>query len=312
MMDEVWSGTARKFTALGGLLIGVAALVVARDSPEYSFSAGSPASLVVGFAAGASLVAAGILSSDAPQTGRFGVALAAAGIAWFLLEFDNPGAGAAAVFAVGLVLHAACPPLLAHALFAYPARTPRRPEVVILAAGYVIALVPLGILPAIAFDPETQGCALCPGNPLAVRAMPDVLTWSLNAGSVSLIGWVLAVSVLLGRRLTSATVAARLRLSPVLLPGLVYVGLAGAWFWNGLGPGFPGTDPTGRLLWHLQALALLAVAAGTAVVRVRRWRTRTAVGRLVVEATQAGSGELREALAHLLKDPSLAILFPLA
>ena len=215
------------------------------------------------------------------------------------------------MFAAGLVLHAGCPPLVAHALLLYPARSLRRSDVVVLAVGYVLALVPLGVLPAIAFDPEVQGCALCPDNPLAMGAMPEVLTWSLNVGSVSLIGWALVVSALLGRRLRSATVAARRLLAPVLLPGLVYLGLVGAWFWNGLGPGFPATDPAGRLLWLLQAFALIAVAAGTAVVRITRWRTGAAVGRLVVEATQAGAGELREALAHLLKDPALAILFPL-
>ena len=229
-----------------------------------------------------------------------------------MLEFDNPGANVAPVFAMGLVLHAACPPLVAQALLAYPARAPTRSEDIVLAVGYALALVALGIIPAIAFDPDAQGCALCPGNPLAIRAMPDVATWSLNAGSLALIGWALAVVLLIGRRLRSATVAARRRLSPVMLAGLAYFGLAGAWFWNGLGPGFPDIDPAGRLLWLLQALALLAVAAGTVVVRITRWRTRAAVGRLVVEATQAGSGELREALAHLLKDPSLAILFPLA
>jgi signal transduction histidine kinase len=58
-------------------------------------------------------------------------------------------------------------------------------------------------------------------------------------------------------------------------------------------------------------VALAGVAAGTAWERVRVWRARTAVARLVVDASRTSPGGLRDALAAMLGDPSLAVLFPL-
>ena len=42
-------------------------------------------------------------------------------VRWFLLEWNNPGVGSPLVFTIGLVLYAAAPPLIAHALLTYPA-----------------------------------------------------------------------------------------------------------------------------------------------------------------------------------------------
>jgi signal transduction histidine kinase len=303
---------ARILGLAGGLLVGAIAIVTAASSPEYSFGGYSWVYLVVGLAAGWSLVVVGVLAHPERHGRRFGFAAMAAGSAWFLLEFDNPGTASSLIFTIGLVLHVGCPPLVAHALVGYPARIPRRHERVVLAAGYAVALVPLGVLPALVFAPAAQGCMVCPDNQLALRSMPEVLWWSQHSGTLLLIAWALAVLVLLGRRMLAATVAARRRLVPVLLPGMVYLGLVGVWFWHGLVPGFPGSDAIGRVLWLGQALALLGIAGGVVFERVQTWRVRTAVAQLVVDAAQMRSGGLREAFAVLLNEPSLNLLFPLA
>jgi hypothetical protein len=121
------------------------------------------------------------------------------------VKFDNPGAASPVVFTIGLLMHAVCPPLLAHALVSYPARAPRQLERVVLAMGYAIALVLLGLLPAAAFVPAEQGCTVCPANLLALRPRPYVLWWSQNTGSVLLIGWTVTVLVLLCGRIRAAT-----------------------------------------------------------------------------------------------------------
>jgi signal transduction histidine kinase len=295
-----------------GSLVSVVAVVTATGSAGYSFGGYSWPPLAVELAAGWSLMAVGVLAHPRRHGRRFGLAVLAAGSAWFLVEFDNPGAVSPVVFTIGLVLHAVCPPLVGHALVSYPARTPGRRERVVLAVGYAVALVPLGLLAAVALVPAAQGCMVCPDNQLALRSMPDVVWWSQNTGSLLLIGWALTVLVLLGARIRAATVAARRRLVPVLLPGMVYLGLVSAWFWHGLGPGFPGPDAVGRALWLGQAVALLGIAGGVALERVQTWRVRTTVARLVVDAAQMRSGGLRAALAALLKEPSLNLLFPLA
>ncbi|HEY7595292.1 MAG TPA: histidine kinase [Actinophytocola sp.] len=303
--------SARILGLAGGLLISIIAIATATASTPYSFGGHSRPFLAVELAAGWSLVAAGVLAHPERHGRQFGLALLTAGSAWFLVEFDNPGASAV-VFTIGLLLHAVCPPLVAHALAGYPARTPSRSERVVLAWGYAIAFVPMGLLPAVAFVPARQGCTVCPDNLLALRSAPDVVWWSLNIGSSLLIGWALTVLVLLGGRIRAATVAARRRLLPVLLPGVVYLGLVGAWFWHGLGPGFPGPDVVGRALWLGQASALLGVAGGVAFDRWQAWRVRTAVAQLVVDAARARPGGLREAFADMLNEPSLNLLFPLA
>jgi signal transduction histidine kinase len=263
--------------------------------------------VVVELAAGWGLLAVGALAGP-PRHGRaFCAAVLAAGWAWFLVEFDNPGAPQA-LFVVGLVLHAVCPPLVAHAALSYPAR---RPDRVVLAVGYAVVLVPLGLLPALAYDPAAQGCTVCPANPVAVASLPEVVVSSQNTGSVLLIGWVAIVLVLLGLRVRTATVAARRRLAPVLAPAMLYLAVAGAWFWHGLGPGFPGPDPVGRVLWLAQAVALLGIAGGVVLDRVTAWRARVAVAQLVVDAAQVPPGGLREAFVALLKEPALNLLFPL-
>src|SRR5262245_53118025 len=188
----------------GGLLVSIGAIATATGSIPYSFGGPSWQPLAVELAAGWCLMAAGVLAHPRRHGSRFGLALLTAGSAWFVVEFDNPGAGSSVVFTTGLLLHAMCPPLLAHALAGYPTRTPGRFERVVLAVGYAVALVPLGLLPAVALVPAAQGCTMCPDNLLALRSMPDVLWWSQNIGSSLLIGWVLTVLVLLGGRIRGA------------------------------------------------------------------------------------------------------------
>ena len=54
------------------------------------------------------------------RAGRFGPLLTAAGFAWFLPEWNNPAIDSSLAFTIGLCLYAACPPLVAHAVLAYP------------------------------------------------------------------------------------------------------------------------------------------------------------------------------------------------
>lgn len=301
---------ARILGLSSGLLVSIVAIATGTASTAYSFGGYSWLPLAVELAAGWSLMAAGVLAHQQRHRSRFGLALLTAGSAWFLVEFDNPGA-TSPVFMIGLVLHAVCPPLIAHALVSYPARTPRRHERVVLLVGYAVALVPLGLLPAVVLVPAAQGCMVCPDNRLALRSMPDMFWWSNNIGSSLLIGWALTILILLSGRIRAATIAARRRLAPVLLPGTAYLGLVSAWFWHSLGPGYPGPDMVGRTLWLGQGVALLGVASGVALERWQAWRVRTTVAQLVVDAARARSGGLREAFAIMLNEPLLNLLFPL-
>src|SRR6188474_2627050 len=102
-----------------GLALGAFSLRVARDHPGYWFAGDSAVGAVALLGAGWAILACGLavcLRGVRPA----GLLLVATGLAWFLPEWNNPGVRSALAFTMGLCLYAACPPLAAHALFAYP------------------------------------------------------------------------------------------------------------------------------------------------------------------------------------------------
>jgi hypothetical protein len=101
---------------------GVFSLAVAREDPGYSFAASSALGAVALLGAGWSLVAVGLAAWwRRPQT-LFGALLAAAGFAWFLPEWSNPGIGSSLAFTIGLVFYGVvAAPLVGHAVLGHPA-----------------------------------------------------------------------------------------------------------------------------------------------------------------------------------------------
>jgi len=103
-----------------GLAFGAFSLAVARGGAGYSFAGSSAFAAAAELAAGYALLAVGVAAWMRPRQARLGAILVAASFAWFVLEWNNPEAGSAGVFTAGLVLYAAAPPLVAHAMLAYP------------------------------------------------------------------------------------------------------------------------------------------------------------------------------------------------
>ncbi len=108
--------TVRTVFLILGLVFGVCTLVLVRQAPEHSFSGGSWPGRVAELAVGWALAGAGFAAARRHPAASFGPALTAAGFAWFLLEWNNPGVGSAIVFTVGLVTYAGCAPLVAYAV----------------------------------------------------------------------------------------------------------------------------------------------------------------------------------------------------
>src|SRR6476659_10740005 len=103
-----------------GIAVGVFTLHVARDDPGYWFAGSSALAGAALLAAGWALIAAGLASWLQRPGSRWGLLLAAAGFAWFVPEWNNPGVGSALAFTAGLCLYATCPALVGHALLVYP------------------------------------------------------------------------------------------------------------------------------------------------------------------------------------------------
>jgi signal transduction histidine kinase len=299
---------------LAGLALGAVSLAIARGEPAFSLAGGAIAAGVAGLVAGWSLLAAGLGAWARRPASRFGLLVAAAGLAWLLAEWNNPGSDSAVAFTLGLVLQAACPPLVGQAALAYPdGRLRSRLERVAVAVAYGGAVLALGILPALFFDPAATGCGQCPANLLGVRDDAKAFAALTRVGVWLGLGWTLLLVALLGGRLIRSMTARRRLLAPVLAPAIVYLTLVAWAFQHALGRGFLGIDAVDRRLWLGQAAALVALALGVSWEWVRGRRTRSALARLVVElAASPPPGGLGAALANALGDASLKLLYPLA
>src|SRR5262245_60367372 len=308
-MARAW----RMALLVAGLALGVFSLAVARGGAGYSFGGGSASAGAAELAAGYALLAVGFAAWMRPRQARLGAILVAASFAWFLLEWNNPAAGSAFVFTIGLVLYAAAAPLVAHAMLAYPdGRVAWWPGRLGLALGYAGSVLLLGLLAAAVFDPAAEGCAQCPGNLLLVGG--GSAYGSLNRAGIYLgLTWSLLVILLAAGDLIRATPARRRLAAPVVLAGCAYLGLVAADFAYSLHRGYLGNDGLDRRLWLGQAAVLCALSVAVIWAWVRAWRTRSALAGLVIELAESPPpGGLRDVLAGVLHDPSLQLAYPLA
>src|SRR5215470_1093606 len=170
-----------------GLAFGVFSLAVARRGAEYSFGGGSVFAGAAELAAGYALLAVGFAAMMRRRQTRLGAILVGASFAWFLVEWNNPAAGSALVFTIGLLLYAAAAPLVAHAMLAYPdGRVGWWAGRLGLALGYAGSVLVLGLLAAAVFDPASEGCAECPRNLLLVSGGGSGAYGRLNRAGVYL------------------------------------------------------------------------------------------------------------------------------
>jgi hypothetical protein len=180
--------------------LGAASAVIAHRNPGYAL-ADTGALIAVELLSGYAVIASGLESWRRRPDSRFAVLIAAGGCGWFLLEWNNPGVGSPLVFTIGLVVYASAPPLIAHALLAYPARRLGHLERGVVAAAYLGSLLLLGLLPALVFDPAAQGCSECPANLALVNGNATLYQDFNRAGIYVGLAWTMAAVALLGWRL---------------------------------------------------------------------------------------------------------------
>ena len=136
-----------QLAAVGAVvLVGVESIAIGRRSPGYSLVGSSAGSAALELAVGLALTCCGAVAMGRRGQRAFGSLLACAGFAWFLQEWDNPGADSAVAFTVGLLFSTVCPVLVAHSALIFSGRRLSRLENVALLAAYASTVGVAGLL----------------------------------------------------------------------------------------------------------------------------------------------------------------------
>src|SRR5262245_24321133 len=140
---------------VGSIVVAVTIGVV-ESGPGYSLAVGQ-----IGFV---TLLVGGIAPALVsiwlwPRRPKVCLLLFGVGMAWFLGEWDNPAAEPW-VFTVGLIGYAVCPALVAQLAVTYDGRSTRWSSAIV-ASGYIITLIVMGVIPALMFAPSPSNCPIC-------------------------------------------------------------------------------------------------------------------------------------------------------
>ena len=287
---------------LVALVVGLAAYRVQVDD---LFSPGDRARAIV--AVGWSFFVAGLIAWSRRPGNRVGPLMVAAGLLLLLrqLRYSHDPAVFTFFFWIGDLSYA----LVGHAALAYPSgRVVDRAERLLVKAGYAVVLAfPLAILlfydgtrPLIFFDPTPrESLVLIAGN-------ADVVEFLQKSFVIAFYGILATLLVaLIVRRLVRASPHARRVLAPLMLAAVAvalraifetvftFVDRPFAYdylFW-----------------WQIIAFVALPVALLAGLLQARLARAN--VGELVLELEHAPPGDIRDALARALDDPTLDVAF---
>jgi signal transduction histidine kinase len=305
--EDARSGLPRPELIVAGaaLLMGLAVIPVGL-ADEFHEPRGIWA--VAGPLIGWSFVGVGLYATMRPPNRSFGVLMVVTGFAWFvavLALIDTP-----LVVSLGVPLGSIWLALVAYALLAFPSgrlhSTADWVVVACLAVAFVFVWIPVLLLtPDIGrlFD-----CDTCPSNPLAVadvQAAGDALIW---VRVVLLVAAFALMCFLLGLRWRRATPTQRRSLTPILFTGLLLAAvfvLSGALY---LAPGLDAlADGMEWAIYPVVVAVPFAFLFGLA--RSHLFRTGAVASLVQRLGGRLDAGELRDALADALGDPSLAIAF---
>ena len=284
-----------------GFVFGLAvlALILTNDLLELR-GAWAVGELVVGW----SFIGVGLFAWGRRPDNRVGMLMTATGFVWFVSSLalsDLP-----LVFTLGSVLGTVFFAVAIHMLLAFPSGRLQSPaERWIVGAAYTLTTICVYPLWLFA-DPESLDCDDCPDNVLLVHdneTLVNTIGTIGNLGGVVLVGAMLVVLVQRWRRATAAqrrflvpVYSAGIALAILLIVTVVFQTLGGR----------------GEELPWIAAMVPLGLVPylflGT-LIRARMIQSG-AVGELVARLNEAPRrGELRDALADALRDPTLELVY---
>jgi signal transduction histidine kinase len=289
--------------AAAGLLLGLAVLALILTSDHMDAPGAWAAGVLL---AGWGFVGVGLYAWGQRPDNRVGMLMAATGFAWLLAAVgfsDLP-----LLFTFGQLLGSLFFAVVIHLLLAFPGgRLQSRAERRIVVALYALTTIgPLILYPFV--DPAQLDCEGCPENVLLVESNESLAT--TLAAIFNLIGAVLVTSVLvlLVRRWRRATAAQRRFLVPVYAAGVAVVLLLIAVVLLQAG-GLQ--DDALEAVWVMSMVpfALVPYVFLGTLVRARMIQSG-AVGELMARLGETPQrGELRDALARALGDPTVELIY---
>ncbi len=244
----------------------------------------------------------GLVAWNRRPGNRFGPLMVAAGFAWFLTALA--ASNNSIPYTIGSILENLPLAIIIHLLLAYPrGRLEWWVTRGIAIAAYVDAVL-LQLLALMFHDPRLDDCRACPPNAVLVEQneeLADALAGAAQIGGALVL---VAVGVIYAQRWREATPPARRMIGPVLVTGAFAAFLLAL----SLSLRFIVPDVVGAALFVLAAVSLAAVPLASLAGLLQSRLARTAVGNLLVELGQSlQPGDLRDALARALGDPSLTI-----
>jgi signal transduction histidine kinase len=261
------------------------------------------ATLLIGW----SFVGVGLFAWARRPDNRVGMLMAGTGFAWLVAALglsDLP-----LVFTIGQVLGAIYFVVAIHLLLAFPDGVlETRGERRIVTVGYVLTTV--CILPAWLFlDPATSfDCEDCPENVLLIEGNDDVVTAVSTAVNVVAVAVVVAVLVVLVRRWRRASSPQRRLLVPVYAAGVALMVLLIVTVVLQVGD-IAGGAAHAAWVAALVPFGLVPYLFLYSLVRAQMIQSG-AVGELIARLGETPRrGQLRDALAHALDDPSLELVY---
>ena len=283
----------------GAAAAGVAVWLAARVPPDRPTEPGP----VLTFVVGASLLGSGLASWHARPDNRLGPIMVATGFAWFaglLSEAPN-----SVVYTIGSAVQYVFVSGFIYILLSFPSGRLGSTGARALVWLSLVLSVVLQLTAMLFGNGSGLRCDTCPDNRMQVFHDNNVSMHLLNdqrlfAGILTL----LTIGLLI-RRWARASAPQRRAVAPVLLAGCAML-LALAWTVVDDLLGDPLHSGPATVFFYASALVPIAVL----VVFLQRRLARGGVAGLVVSLGEASEpGDLREALARALGDPSLQLAF---
>jgi signal transduction histidine kinase len=289
--------------AAAGVLFGVAdlALILNSDFIDNRGAWGAGALLI-----GWGFIGVGLFAWGRRPDNRVGMLMAGTGFAWLVAAAgfsDLP-----LVFTLGQLFGAVFFAVVCHLLLAFPSgRLQSRAERRIVAATY--ALTTVGVAPLWLFaDPDKLDCSECPSNVLLIHSYPSLVSTVATILNLIGAGLVACVLVVLVKRWRRASPAQRRFLVPVYSAGVAVLILLIVLVVLQAG-GIENDALDALWVASMVPLALVPYLFLGTLVRTRMIQSG-AVGELMARLGETPQrGELRDALARALGDPSLELVY---